>query len=646
MSCITSHISLSRVHVRPRARIGLSTKAAAIRDMPVFPSVSRRVARQPVSHTLIYDSPSTSAVSCSSRQVLHPHLTDDERQSLRSRQMDFDRMPWDGMGVISDLKDRAGTPLLLGPEGIATSDTPSSPEPEMTDTTAPADDSEATTATTTSERARPSTTASTSSSETTSTSSEPTSLSQNTEASTSSTSSLSASSPSLSSAIPSIPQDKAVEDGSSPVQLSSLAYLVPIFLLIALTIGTIIYRRYRARKKMDRESSTTFQSPTPAPRGVGWREIKDTDEKDDIWNDDSDTEDDMEEQWRKVQFKESKSRPGLLDVSTTAGWLRSAAWKSARSINVEGDDQHGARREGQRTVKLVTRSVPTYESLLPGEQPGSRGGAPLSPSSPGRFGSFRAVRDSLSSFSLAPIARRLERNKSPDKRYNRPQPPPPPPPEEPAWIRPRAASPINVLSPPCQPHFFFQPTPAQSMVLHRPELSESEYTVTDTESLLSNMPTDKRDTADSRPVFTRGQANLGADLDSTPTKASVSSSRPRKDDSPGKTPTMRRSSAVRNLAKSPSGRNKSTRTQKPTSPESMRKSRKQIKDEKARQRVETILQASWSDRALSSPSVSLNSLASPPDANGKFPGWASSGVEQVGGIQARLAMLKSIETGK
>jgi hypothetical protein len=36
----------------------------------------------------------------------------------------------------------------------------------------------------------------------------------------------------------------------------------------------------------------------------------------------------------------------------------------------------------------------------------------------------------------------------------------------------------------------------------------------------------------------------------------------------------------------------------------------------------------------------MDSLACPPNQR---PGWASPGVEQVGGIQARLAMLRSME---
>jgi hypothetical protein len=554
-------------------------------------------------------------------------------------------MPWEGIGIVSELAERAGTPLLLGPEGIAADEPTDGSNEETSEIPSPVDDPDNSPATThrNSHSSRPATRSATSDeTETTSTSSQP----------NTSDPLISSTSPAVSTTTSIVPpitstQVRAIDDdGSSPVQVSSLAYLVPVFLLIAITIGAVIYRKCCARKRIDRESSTTFQSPAHPSRGVGWKEIKDNDtgvdEKDDVWNDDSDPEDDMEEQWRKVQFKESKSRPGLLDVSTTAGWLRSSAWKSARSINV---DEGNGTPSGQKTVKLVTRSVPTNESLLPGE-PGYTAASGLGQSSPGRFGSLRAIRDSLSSLSLAPLARRLERNKSPNER--KVIRPPPPPPEEPAWIRPRAASPVNILSPPSQPHFFFQPTPAQSMVLHWPELSESEYTVSDTESLLSNVH-QRSDLGKSGPRPTGGKDSLGSDLDRTPTKASIhSTSRPRTDHSPGKTPTgMRRSSAVRNLAKTPSTKQpKSGRTEKPTSPASLRKSKKQIKDEKARQRVETILQASWSDRALSSPSVSLNSLASPPDGNGKFPGWASPGVEQVGGIQARLAMLKSMEGGK
>jgi len=450
----------------------------------------------------------------------------------------------------------------------------------------------------------------------------------------------------------------AADTAEAPsVQLKSLAYLVPVFLLILITIGAIIYRKYQIhkRKSQDRESSTTFRTPSPKKKGQGWKEIKDLDEddKEGIWNDqfDKDEEEDYDRQWRDVYVKESKSRPGLLDVSTAGGWLRSSGWRSARNINEQAEMD--GQREG-KTVKLVTRSEPTYESLLPGEIPSKTKSGSTPSSGEGRHGSLRAFKDSISSITLHPVIRQLERTRSPNKR--RLAHPPPPPPEEPAWIRPRGASPVNILSPPSQPHFFFQPTQPQSMVMHRAQDSESVYSVdeTETESMLSSV--DQRhvgfaDTpmasASSIPAtVTRELLHSRPEVDSdrTPTKSSMATKYATPAAS-GRSPVaMRRSSAVKDLAKSPSRRRHKDGLLSPNSQAqltpSIRKHKKQLKDDKARQRVESILQASWSDRALSSPSASMDSLTCPPNQR---PGWASPGVEQVGGIQARLAMLRSME---
>lgn len=570
------------------------------------------------------------------------------------------------------LRARAGTPFLLGPDGAETQPDPSSEDQGS--------DSKADTPTTAVEQPTPTpTTDSTkgkTNTETTSTTIEQTSPEEMTSSFTSTTMS-SPGSLETSSDIPSITASPtlstsmippeiatsttAVDTADAPsVQLKSLAYLVPVFLLVLITIGAIIYRKYQIhkRKAQDRECSTIFRTPSPKKKGQGWKEIKDLDEddKEGIWNDEfnKDEEEDYDRQWRDVYVKESKSRPGLLDVSTAGGWLRSSGWRSARNI----DDQAEMNGQGGgKTVKLVTRSQPTYESLLPGETPSKK----ASSSGEGRFGSFRAFKDSISSITLHPVIRQLERARSPNKR--RVAHPPPPPPEEPAWIRPRAASPVNILSPPSQPHFFFQPTQPQSMVMHRAQDSESVYSVdeTETESMLSSVNQRHVGFADSPlPSTSSIPATVGRDLspsrtemdpDRTPTKSSMATIRSATPTASGRSPVgMRRSSAVKDLAKSPSRRKHKDGLLSPNSQAqltpSVRKHKKQLKDDKARQRVESILQASWSDRALSSPSASMDSLSCPPDQRPgrQVPGWASPGMEQVGGIQARLAMLRSMET--
>ena len=580
---------------------------------------------------------------------------------------DTTAMPFDSPD--DQMRRRAGTPFLLGPEGsespspnAETEDPPTDPIDDtlMTDigNTAPTSTAEST-------RRRVST-------EATSTSTEQISSEKMTSTviTTSSTLTFSDTSSATTSVSASTMPISALDGADPPaVQLKSLAYLVPVFLLILITLGAIIYRKYRIhqRKRLDRESSTTFRTPSPKKtKGQGWKEIQDLDEddKEGIWDDgfSKEEQEDYDRQWRDVYVKESKSRPGLLDVSAAGGWSRSSAWKSARSVN----DQAEKEDRGQKTVKLVTRSEPTYESLLPGETPSKLKSGPsftpkpVSTPNEGRFGSLKAFKDSISSITLHPIVRQLERTRSPNKR--RTMHPAPPPPKEPAWIRPRAASPVNVLSPPSQPHFFFQPTPPQSMVMHRAQVSESIYSVdeTETESMLSSFNQRRVEFADS-PIapslstlpetLTRNpsRSRPTVDLDRTPTRASMATITSSTTPSGSSPAGMRRSSAVKDLARSPSKRKHkdgllSPNAHIPLTP-SVRKQKKLLKDDKARQRVESILQASWSDRALSSPSASMDSLTCPPDQRriGQVPGWASPGMEQVGGIQARLAMLRSME---
>lgn len=87
-----------------------------------------------------------------------------------------------------------------------------------------------------------------------------------------------------------------------------------------------------------------------------------------------------------------------------------------------------------------------------------------------------------------------------------------------------------------------------------------------------------------------------------------------------------------------------------TSPRKSRVARTLRKEEQARDKVEDILKASWSDRALSSPaSMSSPSVdgslsgAAARELRAGIPGLMSPGMEQVGGIEQRLAMIKALE---
>ncbi|WVQ97740.1 hypothetical protein IAU59_004854 [Kwoniella sp. CBS 9459] len=89
-----------------------------------------------------------------------------------------------------------------------------------------------------------------------------------------------------------------------------------------------------------------------------------------------------------------------------------------------------------------------------------------------------------------------------------------------------------------------------------------------------------------------------------------------------------------------------------------KKTRTQRKEERARDKVEDILKASWSDRALASPPLGLESSISTSsegvvndgvDRQGAqrgggmiVPGLMSSGLEETGGIEQRLALLKNV----
>ncbi|WVF70151.1 hypothetical protein IAT40_004939 [Kwoniella sp. CBS 6097] len=83
-----------------------------------------------------------------------------------------------------------------------------------------------------------------------------------------------------------------------------------------------------------------------------------------------------------------------------------------------------------------------------------------------------------------------------------------------------------------------------------------------------------------------------------------------------------------------------------------KKTKTQRKEERARDKVEDILKASWSDRALASPPLGLTANTSgggmisgdemPQGARMIVPGLMSPGLEETGGIEQRLALLKNV----
>jgi hypothetical protein len=262
------------------------------------------------------------------------------------------------------------------------------------------------------------------------------------------------------------------------------------------------------------------------------------------------------------------------------------------------------------------------------------------------------------------------------------------PPEPPAWILP-ATSPSQVISPPLHPGLFFHPTPsAQSMhgltesSMGRSE-SGSDYgsegegeglgklsAIPIVEGLgTSYTPLPPRNPRKPRDDQTRVNERKIRSLSRRPnnvtpaakalkrnptapasnTKSTPSSiSRSTK---PTSTPTtLKRSSAIQDLAQaSPTStikravkKRESTAGSKGTTISASSplrpKSRLQKREEKAQGKVEDILKASWSDRAI---------LASPPPEDLGHTGLSSPGVQEAavmasGGIEQRLELLRKM----
>lgn len=584
---------------------------------------------------------------------------------------------------------RAGTPLLVGPDSTeadveasadADASPPASPSPEdkPVPSAAPSSAKEP-------ERSKtPDSNTSSAIAEKTTQSSSADQASTATAPASSTTDT--ASTPSTSAPSTSTAQQTGTVDGLKPIQLNSLAYLVPIFLLVAVTIGVIIYRKCHARRRIDREASSRFQSPAHvAPPGAhGWKQVDGSDDEDDDEKAGHDDENEgdlglpqMPAQW---QMKESKSRPGLMDVSygTGSGWLKGPKWKSARTLNDCQDSPTAASASAQqgKTMKLVAPALgpsTTYQSLASKDQsataePGHTHGSE-------ERGSRRGWKDSLRSLAhqLTPTRKQLERNRSPNKRRTQHPVITVAPPEAPDWIRPRAASPApQVLSPPMQPHLFFHPPAVDSMPALQLPLTpntDSECTYTDTDSRpassmyrQSHIPLRPGTGAKIPTTSTPRKRLANEDPDRTPTRASYIA----KAASQYPTPTRASSTARRQqgisrasewAATSPKPKStlaSSARTtvrsngQPSSSTVTPRQSRKERREAKTRERVESILQASWSDRALSShSSPSSDSLVGGPIAfgssvagNARVAGSSSRAAAEASGIEARLAMFK------
>lgn len=396
-------------------------------------------------------------------------------------------------------------------------------------------------------------------------------------------------------------------------------------------------------------------------------------EKDDIWSPGPDGEDEVEnagEAWRDVRLQESKSRPGLMDVTygSGRGWFSSSKWKSARALAPnpgDSSDRVGSTSGGAGpTVKLVLpRSGATYQSLLPSSlafrSSRNRKESEVDVEDAKNFGSKRSWKDiKAMAFRLTPSKKQLERTNSPNKRGSM-HPPPTALPEAPEWIMPRATSPDRqVLSPPLHPHLFFHPPPLTSMTsLRLPSVTntESEDAFTDTDTQIGSSAAGSRvrhtEKAKESAVSRQNQPH---DPDATPKKVSIQG---RSDGAAGdakdSTPIQQWRVGLPVVPESPTRKrdtegpgymvNGTTGAKTPGSP---KKSRKERRDQKARERVESILQASWSDRALSSPGASTTDLSYPVDTQQTRVVGQPSNREELyggrvyGGIDARLAGIR------
>lgn len=473
-------------------------------------------------------------------------------------------------------------------------------------------------------------------------------------AQSSTTTTVASSTPSQSSSTTTLSSSSSPSASDPPIredddeQPSSIKYLVPVFLLIVITLAGWGYSRWYARKRQDEyeEAKRTHQ------RGE-WNKIDgddDADEKDPWYAGDSDGEA-HEVDWQDVELAPAKSSGAISAAGRGWGWRSTmTAWKSARGR--AGDEGEEEVDEMGKTIRLVPHmpdSV-TYQTL-PDLQ-----GRPIDRVED--RGSIQALRDKLASLTFRDqtTPKRLDRSRAANKRKGKVEPP-----AAPAWIQPRATSPVQALSPPLQPHLFFHPS-GQS--LHGMMLgtagteSGSEYgsedeqphkrfpTIPSTASALENnlTPVPERK---SRRIGTEGSTESVVDGDAGEATPRATKSVKRSATTRGRTPTMRRSAATHDLT-SPMNRSRTTRDRSTTSPR--KKTKAQRKADKAHDKVEDILKASWSDRALASPTSCMSLDGAVAATHGAVQeGSMSPGVEEaavlggMGGIEQRLAMLRNVE---
>ncbi|WRT65100.1 uncharacterized protein IL334_002042 [Kwoniella shivajii] len=457
-------------------------------------------------------------------------------------------------------------------------------------------------------------------------------------------------------------------------QPSSIRYLVPVFLLIFITMAGFAYQKYRKRKKrrsrnsmagkdfekMMKNNNDPFMSDKD---NRGWKEIP-TYENDDIW-DDTGIDNQPQLHWQDGLNPSNTSngliRSGGLISAGQKGWGWKESWNDFKSARGKQYHEQENRMEEKTTMKLVNSCITCKSTFtLPSQNQGDYHEVSIE-GEEGELGErsnqhaddIKLLRDKLSS---------LTYNPSKDI------------PETPEYLRPRSVSPTNVLSPPMQPHLFFHPSPLPPGNSH--EMAVSEYSDNDTATIMTNSVnnTPNPDLISSpkvtpTPSPSKGKLGVskmpripstasglaGADFFSVVSPNRLSTSCPpskSKEIGPSKTPmrytpsglnptssnaspsksalTLKRSIAVKNLA-SPSRLSPNPNTS--LSPKISKKSRVQKKEAKARNEVEDILKASWSDRALTSPPIGSVTV----------PGMMSPGLEETNGIEQRLALLKGVE---
>ncbi|KAK8846658.1 hypothetical protein IAR55_005745 [Kwoniella newhampshirensis] len=619
-----------------------------------------------------------------------------------------------GGGAVVIPRAEQGTPLLVGPPGASTSIAPDDEGPSTVD------DSPFTTSTAISSTQHATTTTTNSSDRASTTS---------TDSSASITSIASITTPDSSSASPT-PTTAAIAD--PPRQPSSIRYLVPVFLIVLITLGGWIFRKYRKRKTF-RERESTRQTKSRWNENE-WKELKhDNDDYDDPWDaGDDDLSRDHDMNWRGKDIRPSPSAEVTMLSVAGRGWAWRDTfkdWQSARGreSQLNGGGETGLGEMGERTtMKLVTRNMePSYQTLLSPAGPFADGADDKEEDQrqdeDRERGSIRALRDKIASLSYAPSPRQgagLECNRAPNKRLSQrdmaldmdvvPLDPP-------AWIRPRAVSPTTqILSPPLQPHLFFHPTTSVQSIHeligqgqgqgHQHVMTEitedpsgSEYgsddgtatVISKGSHIIPTMPDQGGGTIKFPRIPSTASGLAGGDSYSAVASAKVEpkSNLGRKSSTSQRQPTistssssskskptasrasrvppsslskvkassplaLRRSTAVQNLTKPSPGTTLSPDTSpgllSPNAAKqaagSPRKTRTQRKEQKARDKVEDILKASWSGRALTSPPLNgSGSVVEHLGGSNLVPGMMSPGLEETGGIEQRLAMLRRVE---